>query len=250
MGIPCGYERSFKLQNKQILANRYLLGIETKHLSEQQWQQIFRQLNMPGNFISEFRAGLADANTVLLGFEAQADGIAVFKLYLEYWEQLNKQRQTDAGYKNRHLLHLGFKWQADAPHHQQITHYHCLPGLSTKQIKLKISDLYSPQTSPAGLTPALSILDLAEHTQPQAEYLYLEVSEAGSQRQAYDLNLYPAGLTISDIMQPIELAAKQLKVDPLQFQKLVPLIENKLFGHISAGTGRDGQRYFTVYYEN
>ena len=191
LGIPCGYERSFKLQKNQILANRYLLGIETKHVKAPQWQHIFQRLNMPENFIADFEAGLADANLVLLGFEAQANGSAIFKLYLEYWDQLQARQQKTPDNDTPYQLHLGFKWQYDAPHHQQITHYHCLPGLSTDEIKSKICCHYSDLRRAASLNSCQSILDLASEHNPQAKFLYMEVSEEGNKRQSFDLNLYP-----------------------------------------------------------
>jgi len=250
LGIPCGYERSFKLQKNQILANRYLLGIETRHVKAPQWQPIFQRLNMPENFIADFKAGLADANTVLLGFEAQANDSAVFKLYLEYWDQLQARQQKTPDNDTPHQLHLGFKWQYDAPHHQQITHYHCLPGLSTDDMKNKISDQYSNLAQAASLNSSLSILNMAIERQPQANYLYIKVSEEGNKRQSFDLNLYPAGLSISDIIPAITQAATGLNADPIQFERLIAAVRDKDFGHISAGTGRNGQEYFTVYYEN
>lgn len=250
LGIPCGYERSFKMQKEQLLANRYLLGIETSDINTAQWNKLFHQLNMPANFIADFRAGLADANLALLGFEAQANGSSVLKLYLEYWDLLRARQLETPDNHTPHLLHLGFKWQYDDPCRQQVTHYHCLPGLSAETISNRIRRHYAKLTQPASLKPSLSILNIATERAPQASFLYIEVSEKGNARQSFDLNLYPAGLSISDIIPSITQVASKMKLDPLQFERLIPVIENKLFGHISAGVGRDEQEYFTVYYEN
>ena len=250
LGVPCGYERSFKLQNNHLLANRYLLGIETAAINQAQWQTIFKQLRMPENFSADFIPGLAKANLALLGFEARHNGQAIIKLYLEYWDQLRIRKQQEPGNHTPHLLHLGFKWQYDAPQRQQITHYHCQPGLSSAGIRNKISHHYSDLPEPACLQTGLSIFDLALTARPQAEFVYIEVSEAGNQRQSFDLNLYPAGLTINDIAQEIELAAINLNIDHHQLEHLMTLTRDKLLGHISAGISRDGQEYFTVYYEN
>lgn len=250
LGIPCGYERSFKLRKNQLLANRYLLGIDTAAVNSSQWNSLFQQLNMPANFIIDFKAGLAAANQALLGFEAQANDNAVFKLYLEYWDQLQIKQQENPDNNSPHLLHLGFKWQHDAPDHQKITHYHCLPGLNTQEIISRIHRHYSSLTQPASLNSTLTIVNLAIEHQPQARYLYMDVSEEGNSRQSFDLNLYPANLSISNIIQPVEQAAINLNVDPLKFERLISAIKDKPLGHISAGIGRDGEEYFTVYYEN
>lgn len=53
----CGFERSFKVFDKTILANRFLLGVEKEETPPNSLLEICQQMNMP------------DANMVLFGFE-------------------------------------------------------------------------------------------------------------------------------------------------------------------------------------
>lgn len=248
--IPCGYERSFKLLENNILANRYLLGFDTTQVSRSQWPDICGQLNMPPALMRDFQAGLSGANLALLGFEAEAGGTALYKLYLEYWDQLQRKKRDKASFSEPHLLHLGFKWQIDRPQRHLITRYHCQPGLDTDAIRQRISSHYGGLPAPASLNPAMSILELASARISEPEFLYIEVSEAGNPRKSFDLNLYSAGLTIGDIARPVRQVAIDLGVNQDKMNQLMPAIKDKLFGHLSAGTGRDGKEYFTVYYEN
>jgi hypothetical protein len=110
LGVPCGYERSFKMFQNTLLANRYLLGINTKDVNRESLLHICRQLGMPKSYLDSFESSLADANLVFLGFEHNEDD-CVYKIYLEFWEKVQKDLQMTPGNTSPVLLHLGFKWK-------------------------------------------------------------------------------------------------------------------------------------------
>lgn len=250
LAVACGYERSFKLASNSILANRYLLGINTADVTHQQLLDICRKLNMPSAFFEQFQVGLTDANLVFLGFEANSQGGALFKVYLEYWDQLQKKLLHDPLLKAPHLLHRGFKWQYDEPDKNLVTEYSCLPNLTTDNIRQHIQSQYQDLTEPSCLEVINRIIDLADTKAPDDKFIYVEVSEPGNSRKSFDLNLYPAGLTVKNITIPLGEAIALLNIDMATFDHLMSIIQDKLFGHISAGIGRDGQEYLTIYYEN
>lgn len=247
-GLSSGYERSFKLSDSSLLANRYLLGVEQQALGKHQWAEVCRELAMPKTLRQEFLQGLARANLVLLGFEAQANGQALFKLYLEYWDEL--QSQIMQGFAPpRALLHRGFKWSAGQLGQALITDYHCLPGLSIQQIRENIAAHYKETRNHFTLRASLAILALASQKAANTEFLYIDISEAGNPRQSFDLNLYPAGIRMHELCDIIYELADQFDIDQHQIHQLMPLIKDKLFGHLSAGIGRDGNAYLSLYYE-
>lgn len=47
MQVPCGYERSFKMLEGRLLANRFLLGMNTENLTHERLLDVCRQLDMP-----------------------------------------------------------------------------------------------------------------------------------------------------------------------------------------------------------
>ncbi len=250
MDVSCGYERSFKLCKDTILANRYLLGINTADVTTKKLLDACRTLDMPGDLVQEFHAGLPDANLVFLGFEADARGGALYKVYLEYWDQLREKLRSDPTYKEPHVLHKGFKWQYDCPKKNLVSWYQCLPGLTTDEILQCIQSRYSEVSDPVCLDSVGRIVALAHDRVPDKRLLYVEVSEAGNSRKSFDLNLYPTGLKITEIAKPISDAAARLDVPKDMFARLMSIVPHKLLGHISAGIGRDGQEYFTIYYES
>ncbi len=250
LAIPCGYERSFKLSEGNILANRYLLGINTADVTHQQLIDACHQLEMPAPLLEQFQAGLAGANLVFLGFEADSQGGALFKVYLEYWDALQKKLQHNPALSEPHLLHRGFKWKFNKPGKNLITEYQCLPGLSTVNIQQRIESQYPGTVAPKCLQAINHIINLAQRKVPEKKFIYVEVSEPGNSRRSFDLNLYPAGLTVQEIIKPLTDAAALLNLDMGQFDQLMSIVSGKLFGHISAGIGRNGDEYLTIYYEN
>jgi hypothetical protein len=85
LGVNCGYERSFKMLDRKLLANRFLLGIDTADITHARLLDVCRELQMPDACFVPFRDALADANLVFLGFEDNEPG-CVYKVYLEFWD--------------------------------------------------------------------------------------------------------------------------------------------------------------------
>ncbi|MEE9446751.1 MAG: hypothetical protein V3V09_02260 [Arenicellales bacterium] len=253
LGIACGYERSFKLSASDaqgnIQANRYLLGINTCDLETRALHKICREMQMPENLFQSFNAGLSEANLIFIGFEEGQRGPGMYKIYLEYWDKIQTRLQTIVAKDAQLLLHKGFKWAIDAPQKQVITEYHTLPKLGTDALKQRILTQYLNKANAQSIHAALKIIQQAALAVPKQCFIYVDVSEQGNQRQSFDVNLYPAQLLIKDIYPTLLEVSTALNIDMNLLERLMGIIRDKNLGHISAGTGRDGQPYFTVYYE-
>lgn len=249
-GIGCGYERSFKLSDRNLLANRYLLGIDTGDVSRELLLDACRQLDMPRKLLEEFEDGLPAANLVLFGFEDSGQAGNIYKVYLEYWDRLRQQLRAGTASGAPHLLHKGFKWYIDAPERHVVTWYQCLPGLGIADIQQRIENTYRDLPDAGSLDAIRWIIAIARRRSPGKQFLYVEVSEPGNPRKSFDLNLYPAGMRVADVAGPIGKAAASLNVPADKLERLMFMVRGKLFGHISAGVSRAGEEYFTVYYEN
>lgn len=251
LGVGCGYERSFKLSSGSILANRYLLGINIVDVGAARLMDACRQLEMPVPLMEEFGDGLPDANLVFLGFEDSGPGGCIYKVYLEYWDLLRDRMRTGAAPPGEpHLLHKGFKWRVDEPGKHVVTYYHCLPALNTTQIHSRVMAVYRDVPDAAGLDAVTRIIAAGARHCPGERFLYVEVSEPGNPRKSFDLNLYPAGLRVEQIAEPIREAARALEAPADRLDRLMTMIPAKHFGHVSGGVSRQGGEYFTVYYEN
>ena len=250
LGIGCGYERSFKLSDRSILANRYLLGIHTGDVTRNQLTGACRQLNMPHNFQVEFLDGLPGADTILFGFEDDEQAGSIYKVYLEYWDRLRHRLLTGDSPREPYLLHKGFKWQINAPDKQTVTLYQCLPGLAVEEIRNRIFRIYRDMPQPRGIGAVIGIISAAQRQKADDRYLYMEAGESGNPRKSFDLNLYPAGLRVEQIAESIRDAAAAFGVPEDKLEKLLSIIRDKFFGHLSGGISRTGKEYVTIYYEN
>jgi hypothetical protein len=231
------------------LANRYLLGIQAADVQPAQWLEACRRLSMPEALIDEFRAGLPEANVVLLGFEDGGPDACMYKVYLEYWDRLREKLRAGKPPAQPHLLHKGFKWYIDEPSRNVVTRYECVAGLNVPDIRRRIDEIYGDVPDSRCRDAALGILDIAHQHAPRRQFLYLEVSEAGNPRKSFDLNLYPAGLRVGQVTGQIRSVAASLDVPRNELERLLAMTGNRPFGHISGGLSRHEEEYFTFYYE-
>jgi len=248
-GVGCGYERSCKLSARRILANRYLLGVDTAKLDRARFLEAARRLGMPQALYERFTHGLSEANLVFLGFEDTEEDGCIYKVYLEYWERLKRRLRAGNDDGRPQLLHEGFKWYVDAPARQVVTHYQCLPGLDAAQIRQRIEAAYRDAPSAATLDTVRRILERATNGAAAGRLLFVEVSEPGNPRRSFDLNVYTAGLRVGDAAAAIRRAAASLQVPGDKLERLLSMAAGKHLGHLSGGLSRAGDEYFTIYYE-
>ena len=246
MRIPSGYERSIKLYQKTILANRYLLGVNTNAISPKQIYIISKKLGAPASLVEEFFAELDQANLIFIGYEEDAQGRPTFKLYLEFWEKLKKESRSNSP----QILHKGFKWSVDSPDHYVTTLYQCYPGIDQEEILHRIGAHYNDAPKPLCLPSINQIIALASNKANSKDFLFVEVSEPGNKRKSFDINIYPAGLKAIDIIPWVLGISNQFECSTPRLQQVLENLALKPLGHISAGLGRDNQEYFTFYYEN
>ena len=248
LGIACGYERSFKMLENKLLANRFLLGIKTAGLKSEQLLAICHQLDMPTTYMEAFKTHLPDANLVFLGFEDnEAD--CVYKIYLEFWDKVTKDIQIKSSRNEPVLLHLGFKWNTDNNTEATISRYTCYPLLSINDILKRLSNLYENHEDRNSLEVAEDIIRSAASRSAATSLIYVEVGEENNPRQSFDINLYKANLRLSDIYASLSRTRQHYSISAEQFARLYKSVGNKLFGHLSGGVNREGNDFLTVYYE-
>ena len=205
-------------------------------------------MNMPRRLQADLHNHRHDANLLLLGFDS-GQSSPTHKIYLEYWDHYCETRKQNPGLTKPQLLHKGYKWKCSDPQNFVVTDYHCLPGLNFDDISKRVETIYEKTDSAYTLLPIMQILKMAYADNLQREFIYLQVSESASIRDSFDINLYAADLSVGQIFEQILDVANHLDVPNDKMNRLMPLVENKQLGHISAGVGRDGQEYLTVYYE-
>ena len=206
---------------------------------------------MPRLLFKELMLSKQAANLVLLGFDLN-ETQPIYKVYLEFWEQIQAHKGSIANSNQAQLMHKGFKWACLEPNKTNITEYHYQPGLDQGNIRQQVSGVFQQQDSYCH-NSAQNIIDLAYSNASQhatnGDFIYLKVSEGNNLRNSFDINLYPAKLNVASIESEIVQLASQLEIEQVQVSRLMSLVRDKALGHISSGIGRSGQQYLTVYYE-
>ncbi len=247
LGVPCGYERSFKMLQRQLLANRFLLGINTKDTTHDKLLDVCRRLDMPEAYIESFGAQLEHANVVFLGFEDNEPG-CIYKVYLEFWESTIRRLQGKPN-KKPALLHLGFKWRADDNSQGTTSKYTWYPLLSVENILMRLSDIYEGYEDRTSVEVAEDIIKFAARRTDAGSLVYLEVSEQNNPRTSFDINLYQAACRLREIHPFLSRMREHYSIPADRFGRLYKLVANQLLGHLSGGINRDGKDFLTVYYE-
>lgn len=248
LGAPCQHERSFRLSEGELLANRFLLSLNAGDIPASAPERVLAicdALGMPPDLRRAAAEDYGHAACVHFGFEGGENG-AVAKLY---FERAIAPEETAAAHARAQpvLLHRAFKWDVGgAPGATAVvTEYRWHPLLDPDEIGVRLAGLYG-DAGPS-LAIARGVLELAAARAPDAHFQYLEVEEANA-RRSFDLNLYDAKLQVSDAQPLLDAMRERCKVRPGRFQALYDQIKTRPLGHIAGGIHRDHREFFNVYY--
>ena len=147
LGLEVGYERSFKIFERTLLTNRFLLGFSRRSVKRKAHEKIIDicvRMDMPGPFLEDFSEKLSEANYIHFGFEEE-EGTSVYKAYLEFYDKIEKQIKSRPGKSDSFLLHLGYKWDPSDHRKRALTKYTWHPSLSFKQIRKRTAHILDPR---------------------------------------------------------------------------------------------------------
>lgn len=249
LGLECGYEKSFKLIDRHLLRNRYMLGIEKSLLDHRTLSAICEQMEMPQKFIDEFFNNVGDANLVLLGFEEGVDD-CTYKIYLEYWDRMRARMSAGRAPHEPETLFQGFKWSAMDNSRAVLTDYACFPLLEVDEIIDRLGRLLSTGGERRVFDAVSEITTTAAGLAQGRQLVYLEAREEDNPRVSFDINLYSANMTLQSICRPVERLFQYFSIPNEELDHLYGKVGSRPLGHLSVGTDRSGKDFVTVYYEN
>jgi len=245
-----GLERSFKVLDKTLLGNRFLVTMTKDAIgnhARQKLLDICRQINMPEDFQDVYRENLSFAKYVHFGYE-ENEKSSIYKAYLEFpsnWEAelLNKPAGADS-----FALYLGFKWDTSENGKRALTRYTCYPRIPPEKILNKLSTLYEGSAQMDSLEIVKGILETALGRIGYGQILYLEVSEDNNPRRSFDINMYRAKLRLEELHPLLLRLCRRFSIPEERFRAVFDPIRSKRFGHLSGGIDREGKDFLTVYY--
>lgn len=247
LGAPRAHERSFRLAPGVLQANRFLLSLNPGEIpgdGRARVLEVCDRLGMPAELRRQAQERFGDAGCVHFGFEEGGSGM-LSKLYLERAPGAEeKRRARESG--EPLLLHLAFKWTPEGT--GVVSRYHLFPGLSAAAVEERLARIYGGDGIAPSLDIARAVLRLAAPRAPEGVLQYLEVSEEGTARRSFDLNLYDADLQVKDVQSPLFAMRDRFGVRPGHFQALYDQVRDSRLGHLAGGVHRDGAEFFNVYY--
>jgi tryptophan 7-halogenase len=248
LGVPYQYERSFRMSEGALLANRFLLTFNTRDIQGRPVERVLdicRRLEIPRSLEASAEQSFGMANCLHFGFESGPASI-VFKLYQE--RAIAPGEAERARVRSEPVLqHIAFKWDI-LKNADVVTRYLCHPALSAEGIEERLSQVYRGGQSEFSFEIAKAVLHLAASRTPAERLQYLEVQEDENERRSFDLNLYNAGMQVKDLQQLLYRARAHYGIRPGQFQALYDQIKTKALGHLAGGIHRNGRDFFNVYY--
>ncbi len=93
------------------------------------------------------------------------------------------------------------------------------------------------------------MIALAASRAGDGAFVYLEGVEENTPRNSFDINLYRAGLRLTEIHPLLSRMRHHFSIPIERFDRLYKEVGDKRLGHLSGGVSRAGTDYLTVYYE-
>jgi hypothetical protein len=250
LNVQYGFERSFKLFEKTLLANRFLLGFKKDTITQNPHEKILdicRQMDMPENFLETFQKNLPEANNILFGFEENEKN-CVYKAYLEFGGRFEKLIKDNSNGPEELLIHLGFKWDASDNTRRAIARYTCFPTFSVNDMLERLSNDFYSQDYRTPFEIAEGILTLALSRAGLDELLYFEAQEENNPRKSFDINMYLANLRLTELYPLLLKMCRHYSIPSDIFHSLYDPVKTQIFGHLTGGIDREGRDFLTVYF--
>jgi tryptophan 7-halogenase len=248
LGAPYGLERSVKITPGALLADRYLISIHRSALGKAPRDRLAamgRELGMPPVFEDAILSSFEGADIVHFGYEGVPAG-EVCKIYLEYASRARQAMATMS--RDPVLVHLAYKWARQRPDSRAVTRYIWAPCRTRIEIESKLRGLMPAGEAPGALRCALGLLSHVAPFADSGQLFLMEVEEPGNPRRSCDLNVYDADLRMSQIADLLDAAMADFAVPRPRADAVFDRSADLALGHLSAGVGRGGEEFVTVYY--
>ncbi len=245
---PYGLERSVKIAPGALFDDRCLVSVHRSALGQAPADRLAamaRALGIPARFADSLPEALEGADVVHFGHEG-GPGLEVRKIYFEYASRA--RRAMAAASEGPVLVHLAYKWAPERPDGAAVTRYSWTPCRTRAEAEGKLRALMPAREAPRALRCALSLLSRLAGLAESGQLLMMEVEEPGNPRRSCDLNVYDAELRLSHIADLIDAAVTDFAVPRSRGLAAFGSARDSALGHLSAGVGRGGEEFVTIYY--
>jgi hypothetical protein len=251
LGVPYGHERSIKLRRHATLANRFLLTIARDDLGPTAVDRVLdacRQLEMPDEFLDAVAAQGPPANMIHFGFEEEAAGRAHYKVYLEREAAFATAMTSAPAGGEPFVLHHAFKWNVADGADRAVARYVCHPRLARQAMLQRIAAVYAGRPGRAPWHLVCELVTAAARRVPEEAIMYLDVTEDGTDRRSFDVNVYRAGLPVESLAPFFDRLADHFQLRAAAVAEAFAAVLGLQLGHVAGGIDRHGRDFFTIYF--
>lgn len=253
--VPFDLEQSVRIDPLGVFHKRLLVSLDAGdyHRAFAQDKLVpFIRMNMPSDKLQQLHVFLPKAWRIHFGWEQGIRGWTA-KSYLELRPRFLENQGLDPSEQlaPNQLLFLGYKWPlvgmlpgvvskynilCHSPPREAITHW--------ESSVLRLNQEYD-SIEFKSLTNLLKNCDTTGDP-----LLVLEVSDEGSARFSYDINLYDLEQTVDTIRDPFSsLIHRSFRESVYQDSKsYLKSVAKERLGHLATGIDRHGSIFWTLYY--
>ena len=250
LNIKPAFERSLKFKEKNLLKNRFLLGLEKdliKPSPNEKILDICEQIGMPPDLMATFLKNLPEASIVGFGF-GENETTCIVRAYLEFGIRYYRAMKNKPLNPDPYLSHLGCKWDVSDSSISVITKYICYPAYTTEDMLERLSSGLYRHKDRSPYKIVKGILDLASSKAGNDKFLFLCVNEENNPRNSFDINMYRANLQMNEIYPFLLDMCRFYSIPDEQFYGLYEPVKAQIFGHIAGGIDRKGRDFLTIYF--
>lgn len=248
---PHGFERSIKLRDEGVLANRFLLSVARDDLGADAAARVLvacRHLEMSDDFLDAVAGHLPAASMIHFGFEEEREGRAYYKVYLEREEQFARAMASRPPAIEPFVLHHAFKWNTADRNEQVMARYVCHPRLGRTAMLQRVAAVYAGQAERTPWHLLCELVAAASRRVPDEDILYLDVTEDGTGRKSFDVNLYRAGFLVASVEPFLARLGTHFRLRADIVLDAFAGILGLRLGHVAGGVDRQGRDFFTIYF--
>ena len=250
LNLTVGFERSFKVSEKTLLGNRFLLAFKKTSINQNPHEKILDigvRMSMPKKFLDTFEQNLPEATMVGFGIE-EDEATCVMKAYLEFRNRYEEALKKNPKKFDSYVSHWGFKWDAADNARGALARYICFPAFTAGDILERLSDTFYRAHEETPLEIVRGIVELGSKKVGHDKFLYLEVNEENNPRSSFDINMYGANLRLEELDPYFLQMCRHYSIPDEQFHSLYEPVRTRTFGHLAGGRDRKGRDFLTVYF--
>lgn len=229
-----GFERSFKMAKNNLSLERFIVSLPRNRISADEIDFAASQLCMPPQLKTVLEGKFSQAEFIHFGYEGSIDSCN-FKIYIEF------PRGVEIGSPQ----FFGYKWNTIDADLSSVTEY--------RHLKLpeqfQAAELIRRYLNSEPLCILLAdIINTAISRTALSDLTLLNVVDLATQRSSFDLNVYSAGLTISDIASTLQSIGTHLGINHSSLDAILSRAKTDQLGHLSGGVDRNGRPFITFYH--